>query len=128
MVALKALVAAMGILIVLGIGVLGYGMYQKAQNPDFTFFEPDPVAPLTPAAMPSAVSPVPGLPASVVAREPLRPFGDIALPLPKGCDIVEMTPHRRFLYLRIGPGRACARVIVVDLRGGRVLGTLSVEP
>ena len=124
MVALKTLVAAMGILIVFGIGVLGYGMYKKAQDPDFTFFEADPAPP----PVPSVAPPVPGLPAPTVTREPLRPFGDIALPVPEGCDIVEMKAYRRFLYLRIGPSRACTRVIVFDLRGGQVLGALSVEP
>ena len=123
MVALKTLVAAMGILIVFGIGVLGYGMYKKAQDPDFTFFEADPITLAAPAVTPPLVPPAPAAP-----RRPLRPFGDIALPVPAGCDIVEMKPHRRFLYLRIGPSRACTRVIVVDLLGGKVLGTLSVEP
>ena len=114
MTALKTLVVVMGILIVLGIGVLGYGMYQKASDPGFKFLAGDTAAP--PARLPAR------LPA------PMTAFGDLAVPLPEGCEVVEMTPHRRFLYLRAGPGRACTRIIVVDVRDGKVLGTISVAP
>jgi len=127
MVALKTLVVVMGILIVLGIGVLGYGMYQKAQNPDFRFFTAEKEA-LPPAAPAPQVAPTPQMVPTLVPREPLRPFGDIAVTVPEGCEIVDMKPFRRLLHLRIGSDRACSRVIVVDLRRGKVLGTISVEP
>ena len=127
MAALKTLVVGMGILIVLGIGVLGYGMYQKAQNPDFRFFTAENET--FPSAAPAPqVVPAPQMVPTLVTRKPLDPFGDIALSVPEGCEIVDMKPFRRLLHLRIGPGRACSRVIVFDLRRGKVLGTISVEP
>ncbi len=101
--ALKGLVIGMGFLIVAGIAAVGYGLYIKAGD--------------------GGVSPFASAPSV-----PAQPFGDVAVPLPTGCTIVEMEPDGDRLYIRTGPAGSCARVIVFDVVGGRVLGTLALSP
>ncbi len=108
MLALKTLVAGLGLLIVLAMTVIGYGLMKKAEDPDFSFFGPS--APPTPV-----VPTVAGL----------APFGDIALGLPGDCVIAEaaLVAESRML-LRVGGPGPCARAVVVDLPSGRVLGSV----
>ncbi len=101
--ALKGLVIGMGFLIVAGLGAVGFGLYIKAGGEG-------------------------GRPFATPAPVAMQPFGDVAVPLPAGCAIVEMKPDGGRLYLRIGPAGSCARVIVFDVAQGRVLGTLAVSP
>lgn len=105
--ALKALVIGLGLLVVAGMAGLGYGLYLKASDPDFRFFSGD--GKVSPAAQ--------------------EPFADVAIKLPKGCNIASIrpTPGAR-LFLLIGPDGPCQRVIVVDVKGGKVLGTVKAGP
>ncbi len=100
--ALKGLVIGMGFLIVAGLGAVGYGLYIKAGEAGGRPFAP--------------------------AASPAQPFGEVAVPLPAGCTIIGMEPDGERLYIRTGPAGSCARVIVFDVAGGRVLGTLVVSP
>ncbi len=105
--ALKALVIGLGLLVVAGMAGLGYGLYLKASNPDFHFFSDDGK----------------GGPAAV------KPFADIALNLADGCHIAGMRAGgKERLFLLIGPDGPCERVIVVDLKGGKVLGSVKAGP
>ncbi len=105
--ALKGLVISMGFLIVAGLAAVGYGLYIKAGDAgDRPFATPAP-------AMQSSAA---------------QPFGDVAVPLPEGCTIIEMKPQGDRLYIRTGPAGSCARVIVFDLAAGRLLGTIAVSP
>ena len=101
--ALKGLVIGMGFLIVAGLGAVVTGLYIKAGEGE-------------------------GRPFASPAASPLPSFGDVAVPLPAGCTIVEIEPDGERLYIRTGPAGSCARVIVFDVVRGRVLGTLAVGP
>ena len=49
-------------------------------------------------------------------------FGIAQLPVPPGCAIEQMTAEGDRLILRIGGSDACRRVLVTDLRTGRLIG------
>ena len=108
MAALKTLVIVMALLIVAGTGLIAWGLYEKAADPGFKPFagggEPPP------------------------EEASARPFGRIDLDLPSGCTIADSRPDGERLYVRVGPPGPCARIIVVDIVHGQVLGTIAVVP
>lgn len=108
MAALKALVIAMALLIVAGMGLMAWGLYEKAADPGFK-----PFAGGGEAAPPQAS---------------VRPFGRLDLDLPSGCAIADSRPDGERLYVHVGPPGPCARIVVIDIVGGRVLGTVKVSP
>ena len=113
--ALKGLVAGMALLIVVGAGVLVWGLYQKATNPDFKLFSGSDV--------PSAARPSESAP-----RTPaVAAFGNIDLDLPSGCAIAAMELSANRLFLRIDGVAGCDRIVVVDAADGGVLGTISAR-
>jgi hypothetical protein len=104
--ALKALVAGLGVLIMGGMGLLAYGLYMKASDPNFSIF-PDGAAEVASA----------------------KKFGRVELSLPKGCRIMEIRPDGERLYLHVGPPvKSCERIILIDATDGTVLGTIGVGP
>jgi hypothetical protein len=117
--ALKGLVIGLGILIVIGMTALAYGLYQKSQNPEFTFLSlsSEPPAEKNPAA-----------PSPVLKEGALEAFSDITISLPSECIIEAMRPDGDRLYLQIGPSGQCARIIVIDTRQGRILGKVVIAP
>ena len=106
----------MAVLIVIGMTLFAYGLYQKIADPGFTFFPGD-----TGDGASAPAAPVPRPPASGA-------FGTIAVPLPEGCVLARVIPEGDRLYLRIGPAGRCERVVVVDVATGSVLGTITVGP
>ncbi|NQU57608.1 MAG: hypothetical protein HQ513_10260 [Rhodospirillales bacterium] len=122
--ALKGLVVGLTILIVVAMTVIAYGLYRKADEPDFKFFsfggEETRQDAAQPAALPS--------PASNPAAPP-KAFGDVMLSLPAGCSILSVSGDGARIFLKIGPGGGtCESVIVVDATSGALLGTLKVSP
>ena len=114
--ALKALVVGMGILIVLSMTVIGYGLMKKAEDPNFKFFNSggEETAAVETASGPTAPS-----------VGPMAPFGEIPLGLPEGCDIERAKlVGGGLMSIEVGPAGACDRVLVVDLPRARVLGTV----
>ena len=109
---LKGIVIGLGVLIFLGLGVLLYGFVQKSRNPDWQLF--------TTAPAPSQETPAAGT--------PLKTFGTLSLNLPEGCLITGVRPDGAKAYLSIGGLKSCNRVIVVDTKRGRVLGTIKARP
>ncbi len=106
---LKSLVIGMGILIVISMAAIAYGIYYKSTNPDFALFS----------------QPAGGETGGGGRNAPAKPFGELAVPLPEGCRIASIRPTRgRRLFLLIGPDGPCERVVVVDVAGGAVLGTI----
>lgn len=102
---LKGLVIGLGVLIFAGLGLLAYGFYHQARDPGWRMFPA--AAPGEPPAAPSA------------------PFGTVGLDLPAGCTIDDVAPDGERAYLTIGPEDGpCARVVVFDVVGGRVLGVI----
>lgn len=127
--ALKGLVIGLGLIIVLGMGLLVWGLYKKSEDPDFKMFdlskvieeakEPAPTlgAPLAPAAQPMS------------APTSAEPWGNVALHLPQGCTIAEMAFDQGRLFLRSSPKGApvggCTRVTIIDPATGTIIGTIS---
>ncbi len=107
--ALKGLVIGMAVLIVVGMGLFAYAVANRA----------DLAAPRPPARDPAAVAPE-------GARRPS--FGEVTVPMPRGCEVVEMRPDGDLLYLRFGPSGVCGRVVIIDVATGAVLGTVVMEP
>ncbi len=113
--ALKLVVVGLGVLIVISIGLLGWGFYTKLKRAD-------------PAddTGPSAVAPPLAGSATVPAAPPAA-FGEVRFPLPPGCTAVEMRPVGDRLYVRTGPTGLCERIIVFDA-AGRLLGSIVLAP
>lgn len=105
--ALKALVIVLGMLIVVSMGLLGWGFYNRLAH------RPVPAdGPNAPAGKGRASA----------------EFGDVRIELPAGCTVVELRPHADRLYLRTGPTGLCERIVVVDASSGRILGTILLKP
>jgi len=118
--ALKSLVAGMGILIVLIMGTIAYGLYRKADDPDFTFFSLSDLTGAPVAAVPAAPARPPSTP---------RAFGEALLALPEGCSIAAVSGDGVRIFLKLGPaGGACERIIVLDAESGARLGTIKAAP
>ena len=122
--ALKGLVVGLTILIIVAMTVIAYGLYRKADEPDFKFFsfggEKAPQEAGQPAIVPGPAAQPGGLP---------KAFGEVMLSLPEGCVIASVTGDVARMFLKIGPvGGTCERVIVVDASNGALLGTLKVTP
>ena len=93
--ALKALVIVLGVMIVAGIAVIGVTIYHRATN--------------------LVNSPVPG------STEP--GFGRVALDLPAGSRVVEMTAEGDRLILRLRLADGGWRILILDMATGKRLGT-----
>lgn len=112
--ALKALVIGMGVLIVLVMGVMAYGLTKKASDPDFSFFDF--------ARQPAAAGPD-----TAANTRAGAPFGDVMVPLAPGCRVEDMRPDGNRLFLRVGPADgACQQIVVIDLASGKILGNVKV--
>ncbi len=126
---LKLLSAVMALLIVGGLGLLGYGVYSKlggsvkgdAQPVAETTAEPDAVV-QPPVAGPGAGPVV----APVNAGAPLASFGALGLDQPAGSRIVAATTDGPLMTLRIEGGGQDDRVMIIDMRAGRVIGAVHV--
>lgn len=103
---LKILVVIMGILIVISMGLLGWGIYSRLAHRSIPEQETPPSATVRPSGH----------------------FGEVRVDMPAGCTVVEMRPHADRLYLRTGPTGLCERIIVLDASNGRVLGTVILRP
>lgn len=119
---LKSLVIVLGILIVLGVVLLGFGFYKKTTDPDWKLFG------LSKQETAQEMAPSPSIARPQKSSLPLKPFGNISLNLPVGCTITKLTPERRLVFLEIGPTPQCNRVVIVDLSAGIILGSVSPNP
>lgn len=105
---LKALVIGMGILIVIGMIILVYGLVQKASDPDFSFFGDGKKA---------------AAPSSDTAPD-AAPFGDITVRLPTGCRVDGMQADNGKLFVLVGPEGPCTQIIAIEPATGRILGNV----
>jgi len=115
---LKMLVVGLGILIVISMGLLGWGLYTK-------FTEPQGAGGVSSSAIRTPPPPIAG--PSATAAAPSAAFGEIRVPLPAGCTAIEMRPTADRLYVRTGPTGLCERIYVFD-NGGRLLGSILLAP
>jgi len=126
--ALKGLVAGLGILIVIAMSVIGYGLYRKSTDPGFKFFaSADPVAAPAPGDTVIPTLPAQSLPPTHATALPA--FGETMVGLPKGCSIEGVSGDGARIYLRIGPGTAtCSRVMVLNAATGAQIGVIRIAP
>lgn len=107
---LKGLVIGMGILIVVGMGVLGYGLYKQAQELGGGG-----------GAEPATIG--------TKDTKAKNGFSEALLPIPAGCKIADIKPDGDRLYIITGgPEPACARIMIVDPKNGKIMGTLKAAP
>ncbi|MBF0247504.1 MAG: hypothetical protein HQL36_05465 [Alphaproteobacteria bacterium] len=124
MAAIKALVIGLGMLIVLAMTVLGYGLYQKSQNPDFKFFD---LSGKSAAPVSDAASDEPAPPS--VTATPGRAFGEVSLDLPEAARVISASANANRLVLVIArDGQNPDLVAVVDMTTGAVLGRVKARP
>ncbi|MDA8231894.1 MAG: hypothetical protein M0006_11205 [Magnetospirillum sp.] len=105
--ALKALVIFMGILVVAGMGLVGYGVVTKLPRG----------AGKAPAA---AAPPAGGTPATPA-------FGAVPVPVPAGARVEQMAVAGDRVVLRVTGGGG-DRLIVLDPASGRVAGSFVLAP
>ena len=127
---LKALVIVLAALITLAIGLLGYGFIKRTEDPHWRLFnvtetpnapkvEEQPAAPAAAAAAP--------------AQSPLNapnaaPWGDLQLGLAPECQIAQVRTEGNRLVLSIEPTGPCRRIMIIDMKAGRVLGIVRPRP
>lgn len=112
--AIKALVIFMGVLLVAGFGLLGWGLYTKAQK-------------ISDAGESQAAElPAPSIAATPIARSPS--FGDVAIALPHGAVIGDMEVVGGRVVLRIGEQGGGTRLLVIDPANGIVAGSFQLMP
>ena len=109
--ALKALVIILGVMIVAGIAVIGVTIYHRATN--------------------LVNSPVPGSTEPAV-RTGFGPgfgpgFGRVALDLPPGSRVVEMTAEGDRLILRLRLADGGRQILILDMATGKRLGTFELR-
>lgn len=101
--AIKALVAFMGVLLIAGLGLMGYGFYSKAGQS-------------------GAKSRAP-----VAAAAQIGSFGTVAVPLPAGSRVEQVLVAGERVVLRI-TGAGPERFIVLDPDHGTVAGNFLLTP
>jgi len=113
---LKVAVIVMGVMIVVGIGILGYTIVSRSSK----LVSDKSNAPV--AADPAPESALPG----AAAVSPVG-FASSGLGLPAGSRVQSMSVEGRRLILVVDVPDAGERVIVVDLESGAQLGAIHLE-
>lgn len=102
--AIKGLVVFLGVLLLAGLGLLGYGLYSKAPVKG------------TPSAAPATT-----------AVAPVADFGQLAVPVPAGSRIEQMMVAGERVVLRLSGGGP-ERILVLDPGQGKVAGSFVLTP
>ena len=127
---LKALVIVLAALITLAIGLLGYGFIKRTEDPHWRLFS----VTKTPNAPKFEEQPAaPAATASAPAQSPLgasnaAPWGDLQLGLAPECQIAQVRTEGNRLVLSIEPTGPCRRIMIIDMKAGRVLGIVRPRP
>ncbi len=105
---MKALVIGMGVLIVLGMGLLAYGLLTKTKS--------------APA------------PSEFAAADGSKGFGELALTGNAGCRIERAVPDGRRLIIELAPATdgtpdlTCEKTMIIDMSAGTVIGGVALQP
>ena len=133
---LVSAVVGMGILIILGMVALVYGLMQKADNPDFKFFDLATEAPELEKALKEVevplvgkkkAAPQPAAPAPAAPIVPAKAFGDMRIEIPAGYKVVETDMDSQRLVLRLINEAGTNRLMILDINTGAKLGGLSLH-
>lgn len=108
--ALKALVIVMGVLILAGMGLVGYGIVKRVATPE---------RPSQPATMPTA---------SAVSAPEARPYGPVEISLPSGARIARTRTSGERLIVELELASGGERLLVLDLATGALVGTIDLMP
>jgi len=108
--ALKALVIFMGVLIVIMMGVVGYGVVVKFGN---VVDSGDPAAPAVPLAVPAAA---------------VGWGGNLHVPVPAGARVAETVVADGRMVVRLALPDDRQRYLIFDLGAGRQVGAIDLEP
>jgi len=128
MTAVKGVVIFMGLLIVTLMGLIIYGFYQKAQNPDFKFFADNDAKPQITATTPAFDAPAAPT-AQVPAQASATSFGEVSLDLPANARVVSASADGHRLVMVIArDGQNADLVAVIDMTTGKVLGRVKTTP
>lgn len=134
---LVSAVVGMGILIILGMIALVYGLIQKSDNPDFKFFDLAEEAPQLEQALKEVEVPLVGKKKdtqqgtsqpTTSALAPAKAFGDMRLEIPQGYKVVETDMDSQRLVLRLVNEKGINRLMILDINSGAKLGGLSLHP
>ena len=118
---LKALVFFLATLILLAIGLLGYGIIKQSENPNWRLF-----------SAPKDIGSLKLENSDTRLRKgkssTILPWGESNLNLSSNCYISDTQAYGLWLYLTIHPIGQCHRVVIIDLNTGQVLGSIIPSP
>jgi len=126
---LKALVIAMGVLIVLGLVAVAYGLARNAEK--LAANRQVEAGEATGGQAPGGQAPGGQAVGTATALGVFGEFGEVALQAPAGCRIAEARPldgKRLLIRLDGTPSRGCQQVLLIDLTDGQVRGQLTLSP
>lgn len=110
--ALKGLVIGMGLLIVVGLALLGYGMYRNVHH-------------AAPAVSPEPAG-APAVPPAATVTEG-RGFFATELPIPAGTRLEQVATAGNRIVLRLSGGEG-DRLLLLDPYNGQISGTVTLVP
>ncbi|MCK5166369.1 MAG: hypothetical protein KAQ66_03595 [Rhodospirillaceae bacterium] len=115
MYALKGIVVFMGLIIVTLMILIVYGMIQKAQNPDFSFFGNDTTPDSVPVAGTSAKS---------------FPMEKIMLDVARGSTIegTDISESRMAIRIDSDGKNGADTIVIVDINSGKTIGIIGINP
>ena len=127
---LKALVMVLAALIVLAIGLLGYGFIKRTEDPNWRLFSVPKATGLPKLKEGSAVKATTKLARaqSSPGKPSAAPWGELELGLAEKCQITQVGARGNRLVLSIGPSGTCRRIIIIDMDTGQVMGTVRPRP
>jgi hypothetical protein len=117
--ALKLSVILMGVLILVGLAVVAITVAKRANRPG------PPAASSQAVPAPAVAPPVAGMPGA--AAQPPG-FGQVTVRYPGGFEPVETVADGDRLIVRFKSAAGSGRIVILDLRTGRVLGTVTLAP
>ena len=118
---LKSFVIFLTIAIALAIGLLGYGFFKQAQDPNWRLFH---ALNHSKTQNRDRTDPTPSVP----EKSQLIPWGHVNLNLPSNCRLSDFKSDGSRLYLMTGPVGECQKIMVIETDTGRVLGTINPGP
>lgn len=116
---LKTLVIVLATLIIVAIGLLGYGFVKKTADPNWRLFNIFKHSEERKTPFTLKATSKPDLPT-------IKPWGNIHLDLPAECQIFDFKTNSNRLYIFIKPAGFCEQIIIIDLSNGQTIG--SVKP
>ncbi|MBX2830638.1 MAG: hypothetical protein KTR23_05605 [Rhodospirillales bacterium] len=122
--AVKVLVAFMGVLIVIGIGLVAYGLSLEKNSSE----QGETATSQTPSVPVAGEKKIISTASPNQASQPIAPFGDITVDIKAGEGLIDYTVTGDQVTLHIeGPDGSGARLVIVSLTDKQVLGRILLE-